>query len=93
MKKCENTEFIVLNYYDDGWPFDFILHLHNLRRSIESHREKIALAEKYDLELKDSNSVLPDLISELHMLKSLLKGRFDLVVINEMEDNKKENDS
>lgn len=91
MEERENTELIVMNYYEDGWPFDFTLQLHNVEMSIKSHREKIELADKYNLELKDSTSALPDLIADLRSLKDLLKGKFNIVVINEIK-NKKESE-
>ena len=84
MKKRENTEFIVENYYYPlpEIPFDFNLELQLTQQSIEGHREKIDLANEYDIVL-EPNGPLPDLIRDSHILKDMLEGFFDILVIVE----------
>lgn len=84
-------ELVVLNYYL-GCPFDFTLELHKIESSIERHKARIELGDKYDIEM--SAFKLPDLISDLRCIKDMLNGRFDILVIEEDEkDVTKENDN
>jgi len=80
----KQREFVVLNYYHDGCPFDFTLELHKVEESIEDHKLNIDHAEKNNLEVA-SMSALPDLIADLRFIKEVLKGRFDILVIVEKD--------
>ena len=80
----KQTEFVVLNYYHDGCPFDFTLELHKIEESILRHKAKIESAEKHNIE-SDGIEALPDLIADLHFIKDVLKGRFDILVIVEKD--------
>lgn len=80
------TRFVLVNFYPHtGGTFDLNLELQLVQEAIERHRQKIELADKYNLELEDSGLALPELITDERMLKDLLKGRFNIVVINEKE--------
>ena len=78
------SRMVVLNYYHDGCPFDFTLELHKIEASIESHKARI-LSDKHNI--ADSIEALPDLISDLHYIKGILNGRFDILVITKKNDN------
>ena len=80
----QTKEFVVLNYYHDGCPFDFTLELHKIEASIKNHKLSIDHAEKNNLEV-DAISALPDLISDLRFIKEMLKGRLNILVIVEKD--------
>lgn len=84
-------ELVVLNYYQDGCPFDFTLELHKIEASIKRHKARIELSEKHNIETADSEA-LPDLISDLRYIKGILNGEFDILVICE-EDREIHTDS
>ena len=87
-RKCKTRgrkELVVLNYYHDGCPFDFTLELHKIEASIESHKAKIELGDKYNILETGLIEALPDLISDLRYIKSILNGRFDILVIAEKD--------
>ena len=81
-RRCRR-ELVVLNYYHDGCPFDFTLELHKIEASIERHKARIELSDKHNI--ADSIEALPDLISDLHYIKDILNGRFDILVITEKD--------
>lgn len=56
-------ELVVLNYYQDGCPFDFTLELHKIEASIERHKVRIELGDKYNIEMASTEALL-DLISD-----------------------------
>ena len=75
----------MLNYYHDGCPFDFTLELHKIEASIERHKAKIELCDKYNIPETGLIEALPDLISDLRYIKGILNGRFDILVICEKD--------
>lgn len=84
MKQRENTELIVWNCFQDGSSLDFTSRLHQIQESIEMHKAKIELGDKYNLEPGQVDA-LPELIFDSRRLKDLLTGRFDILIINDME--------
>ena len=48
------------------------------------HKAKIELGDKYNLEPGQVDA-LPELIFDSRRLKDLLTGRFDILIINDME--------
>jgi len=73
-RRCRR-KLVVLNYYHDGCPFDFTLELHKIEASIERHKARIELSDKYNIETSSIEG-LPDLISDLRYIKNILNGRF-----------------
>ena len=82
-EKCGNRKVIVLNYYQNGCPFDFNLELHKIETSIENYKASMELAEKYNSDTEGSAEVFLSLLSELRIVKDVLKGSFDIIVINQ----------
>lgn len=84
MMKRENRELIVWNCFHDGSSLDFTSRLHQVQESIGRHRARIELADKYNLEAEPPEALL-ELIFDSRRLKDLLTGRFDILIINDME--------
>ena len=87
VKECKTRrcrrELVVLNYYQDGCPFDFTLELHKTEASVERHKAKIELGDNHNILETGLIEALPDLISDLRYIKGILNGRFDILVIEE----------